>query len=386
MPPWPKWPAFTRLNPDSALPYPGARAAAGSGVRRTGLGDLIRAKHQMIFAMLRRRRILKLALLTTALGLITLCLSALACAPDTPSGQTAGQAQPDTAPEVATTATPTSEPTATATPTSEPTATATATPKPTISSKIEPMFDLLATQSPSAAGQTARMVNVRIWPAEASRSVSNANWTNLRQLVADNGGDRLSGQEFSVPVSLLPQLSAHPAAARVTVIWQEEFPYPNMSRALNNVVAVWQAGATPQQAAAAYSPVVYGDKIFVIIAVADTAAFNRAEAFFTANGVFIAPELRDKYLESLGMFALAPVPLLVELSQVAGIAEISDFGEPPVPEGESISVDVQARINFILYPVLPPNLRSRLSPLPTELWAWDLEGITPTPAPAPSLE
>ena len=97
-----------------------------------------------------------------------------------------------------------------------------------------------------------------------------------------------------------------------------------MSRAINNVVAAWQAGATPQQAAAAYSPMVYDDKTFVTIAVADVAAFNRVEAFFTANGVFIAPELRDYYLESSGMFAMVPVPLLIELSQVAGIAEISD--------------------------------------------------------------
>ena len=190
-------------------------------------------------------------------------------------------------------------------------------------------------------------------------------------------------QDLPSPL-LLPQLSAHPAAARVTVIWQEEFPYPNMSRALNNVVAVWQAGATPQQAAAAYSPVVYGDKIYVIIAVADVATFNRIEAFFTTNGVFIAPELRDKYLEAQGMYALVPVPMLVELSQVAGIMEISDFGEPPVPAGESISRDDQALINANPYRVLSPNLRSRLSPLPTEVWAWELEGITPTPAPAPS--
>lgn len=323
--------------------------------------------------MRRRRNALKLALLTTALGLIALCLAALACAPDTPSGQTPAPAKPDTTPA----ATPTAK-TPTNAPTTEPTATA--------SSKIEPMLNTLATQSqstgaPGATGQTARMVSVRIWPDSTSDSVSSANWPDLRQLVADNGGTMLSGQEYSIPVSLLPQLLAHPAVARVTVIWQEDFPYPNMSRALNNVVAVWQAGATPQQAAAAYSPMVYDDKIYVIIAVADLAAFNRAEAFFTANGIFIAPELRDNYLESLGMFALAPVPLLVPLSQVAGITEISDYGEPPLPAGESISIDDQARINFNLYLVLPPDLRSQLSPLPTEVGAWDLEGSIPTPAP-----
>ena len=140
-----------------------------------------------------------------ALGLIALCLAVLACASSAPSGQTSEQAEPNDTPKVTATAQAGAH-----TPAAEPTATATgiATPKPTISSKVEPMLHALAAQSPSAyalgtAGQTTQMVSVRIWPAGASASVSNANWTNLRQLVTDNGGAMLSGQEFSVPVSLL---------------------------------------------------------------------------------------------------------------------------------------------------------------------------------------
>ena len=55
--------------------------------------------------MICRRDALKFAYLTTALGLIVLCLVVLACAPAAPSGQASGQAEPD-APTIAT-ATPT---------------------------------------------------------------------------------------------------------------------------------------------------------------------------------------------------------------------------------------------------------------------------------------
>ena len=58
-----------------------------------------------VFAMFGRRNALTLALLATALGLIALCLVALACAPAAPSGQAAGQAEPDA--PLAATATPT---------------------------------------------------------------------------------------------------------------------------------------------------------------------------------------------------------------------------------------------------------------------------------------
>ena len=52
-----------------------------------------------------RRNVWKLALLTTALGLVVLGLAAVACAPAAPSGQASGQADPDA--PLAATATPT---------------------------------------------------------------------------------------------------------------------------------------------------------------------------------------------------------------------------------------------------------------------------------------
>jgi len=342
--------------------------------------------------MSRRRHALKLAFLTAALGLVILCLVALACAPAAPGGQASGQVEPDATEEATATATtaatntPTPEPSATA----EAASTATLAPAATVApaaSKVEPMLNVLVTQSQSAgaqgaAGQTARMVGVVIDPAGATDSVSNANWETVRQLVTDNGGTILGGREYSVPVSLLPQFAVHTAVATIIADRPEDFPYPKLSRALNNVVAVWQGGATPQQAAAAYSALVYDDKIVTFIDVADAAAFNRVEAFFTANKVYVYPERRESDLTTLSMMVLVPVPLLASLSQVSGVAEVEDFGVGPLSASESLSPEAKEYLNLFLYGTLPPNLRSQLSPLPTEVW--ELEGITPTPTSAPT--
>ena len=334
----------------------------------------------------KRQTVLQLTLLAIAMAALVALSAAgpAACAPAAPAEQASGQAEAEDA-------TATAEPTATAdatnTPTPEPTATtaATSTPTPTatvatVNSKLEPMLNALVTQSQSAgaqgaAGQTTRMVGVVIDPDGATDSVSNANWETVRRLVTEGGGDILGGREYSVPVSLLPQLAVHTAVATITADRPEDFPYPKMSRALNNAVAVWQAGATPQQAAAAYSPLVYDDKILAFIDVADEVAFRRVEAFFTDNNIYVNSDMH----ESKTLMALVPVPFLASLSQVSGVTEVEDAGEGPIPPGKSISPEVQEFFNLILYGALPPNLRSQLSPLPTEVW--ELEGITPTPAP-----
>ena len=342
--------------------------------------------------MSRRRHAFKLAFLTAALALVALCMVALACAPAAPGGQASGQVEPDATAEATATATtaatntPTLEPSATA----EASSTATLAPAATVApaaSKVEPMLNALVTQSQSpgaqgASGQTERMVGVVIDPAGATDSVSNANWETLRQLVTDNGGAILGGREYSVPVSLLPQLAVHTAVATIIADRPEDFPYPKLNRALNNVVAVWQAGATPQQAAAAYSRLVYDDKILVFIDVADEASLSRVGKFFTANKVYVSQERRESDLAELSMMVLVPVPLLASLSQVSGVTEVEDFGEAPITSGESISHEVKEYLNLFLYGTLPPNLRSQLSPLPTEVW--ELEGITPTPTPTPT--
>ena len=79
------------------------------------------------------------------------------------------------------------------------------------------------------------------------------------------------------------------------------------------------------------------------------------------------------------MMVLVPVPLLASLSQVSGVTEVEDFGVGPLSAGESLSPEAKEYLNLFLYGTLPPNLRSQLSPLPTEVW--ELEGITPTPTP-----
>ena len=344
--------------------------------------------------MSRRRHALKLAFLTAALGLVALCMVALACAPAAPGGQASGPVEPDATAEATATATtaatntPTLEPSATA----EASGTVTLAPAATVApaaSKVEPMLNALVTQSQSAgaqgaSGQTARMVGVVIDPAGATDSVSNANWETLRQLVTDNGGAILGGREYSVPVSLLPQLAVHTAVATMIADRPEDFPYPKLSRALNNVVAVWQAGATPQQAAAAYSPLVYDDKILAFIDVADEPSLSRIGKFFTANKVYVYPERRESALTTLSMMVLVPVPLLASLSQVSGVTEVEDFGLGPLSASESLSPEAKEYLNLFLYGTLPPDLRSQLSPLPTEVW--ELEGITPTPTLTPTSE
>ena len=342
--------------------------------------------------MSRRRHALKLAFLTAALGLVALCLVALACAPAAPGGQASGQVEPDATAEATATATtaatntPTLEPSATA----EARSTATLAPAATVApaaSKVEPMLNALVTQSqsagaPGAAGQTARMVGVVIDPAGATQSVFLANSDAIDRLVTGKGGTNMGTGGYLVPVSLLPQLASHSAVASVTADRPEDFPYPKLNRALNNVVAVWQAGATPQQAAAAYSRLVYDDKILVFIDVADEASLSRVGKFFTANKVYVYPERRESDLTTLSMMVLVPVPLLASLSQVSGVTEVEDFGVGPLSASESLSPEAKEYLNLFLYGTLPPDLRSQLSPLPTEVW--ELEGITPTPTPTPT--
>ena len=335
----------------------------------------------------KRQTALQLTLLAIAMAALVALSAAgpVACTPAAPSGQATGQAEADATAEVtaitAPTNTPTPEPTATTAATSTPTPTATVA---TANSKLEPMLNALVTQSQSAgaqgaAGQTTRMVGVVIDPAGATQNVFLANSDAIDRLVTGNRGTNMGTGEYLVPVSLLPQLASHSAVASVTAAWPENFPYPKLSRALNNAVAVWQAGATPQQAASSYSALVYDDKILVFLDVSDSAAFNRVEAFFTTNKVYVAPERRESDLATLSMMVLVPIPLLASLSQVSGITEIEDAGLEPVSVGVSRSPEFREYLNFYLYGTLPPNLRSQLSPLPTEVW--ELEGISPTPTP-----
>ena len=257
----------------------------------------------------KRQTALQLTLLAIAMAALVVLsvVGPAACTPSAPAGQASGQVEGEEATAEATaTATPTTAATNTPEPTATPEATSTATPAPTATvapanSKVEPMLNALVAQSQSAgaqgaAGQTVRMVGVVIDPVSTTDSVSNANWETVRQLVTDNGGTILGGREYSVPVSLLPQLAVHTAVATIIADRPEDFPYPKMSRALNNVIAVWQSGATPQQAAAAYSPLVYDDKILAFIDVADESALSRVGEFFTVNKVYVAPERRESDL------------------------------------------------------------------------------------------
>ena len=323
-----------------------------------------------------------LALLLT---LAALPLIVLACTPTPPAGRTEAVKLATATPATTATAIPTATATTTATPTPapDPTNTPTPTPIPTTNRKLEPMLNTLLVQSQSPAGQTTRMVGVDIDVSGTADSVRIANWQFVDRLVSDNGGSHTETSVYSVPVSSLPQLSAHSAIARVTVAWPEDFPYPKMSRALNNAIAVWRAGATPQEAASSYSALVYDDKILVNVRVADDYAIDQVEAFFTANEVYVTPELREKYLITLDVFVLVPVPLLASLSRISGIVAVSDMETPPVTGNENFTPEDQAALNYYLYIVLPPNLRQQLSPLPPEVW--ELEGIAPpgTPPPTP---
>ena len=161
----------------------------------------------------KRQTALQLTLLAIAMAALVVLsvVGPAACAPSTPAGQASGQVERGSDGHGTTAATNT--PDATATP--EATSTATLAPTATVApanSKVEPMLNALVAQSQSAgaqgaAGQTVRMVGVVIDPVGTTDSVSNANWETVRQLVTDNGGTILGGREYSVPVSLLPQLA-----------------------------------------------------------------------------------------------------------------------------------------------------------------------------------
>ena len=116
--------------------------------------------------MSRRRNALKFAFLTAAMGLVALCLVALACAPAAPAGQGGGAV--GGAVDAESTNTPTPEPTAesatTNTPTLEPTAEPVATDTPTLESTAEPA----ATNTPTPkATPTLFLINDGTpWPLE----------------------------------------------------------------------------------------------------------------------------------------------------------------------------------------------------------------------------
>ena len=354
---------------------------AGFGKRRQPKAGTREA--EQTFVMNRRRNAFKFTFLTAAVALIALCLTALACTPSAPSRQASEPAELVALPVATATAEVTTN-----TPATEPTATATAAPKPAASSKLEPMLNALAAQSQSAGaqgatGQTTRMVGVVIDPAGDTQSVFLANSEAIDRVVTDNGGlfSEVETWTHTIPVALLPHLSAHSAVDQITAAKPKDFPYPNMNRTLNNAVAAWQAGATPQQAVA-YSALKYDDKILTFIDMGNEAAFERVEAFFVKNKVYVYPDRREADLATLSMMVLVPVSLLASLSQVSGVTEIEDSGLVVV-SGESPSLEAQEFYNLYLYGALPPDLRSRLSPLPTEVW--ELEGITPTPTPTPTL-
>ena len=54
-----------------------------------------------------------------------------------------------------------------------------------------------------------------------------------------------------VPFSLFPRLVEHPPFFKATLAVEsgEEYPYPKLDRALNNVVTALNGGASPEQAA-----------------------------------------------------------------------------------------------------------------------------------------
>ena len=204
--------------------------------------------------MLRYRNALKFAFLTTALGLIVLCMVVLACAPAAPPGQASGQAEPD-APTIATataeaaTNTPTTELTATVTAV-ETTSTSTPAATPTLflinngtpwalehpDGYDNPVLDSLlfqlaleydeaqaADQGASGQGmQTAAEVEVIITP------YAEENIPAIVQFLKDNGASPtyawmgLANEGYghhqlgaTLPVSLLTRLSQQPGVALV---------------------------------------------------------------------------------------------------------------------------------------------------------------------------
>ena len=301
-----------------------------------------------IFAMSRRHNALKLAFLTAALGLVALCLVALACAPAAPGGQASGQVEPDataeaTATSEAATSTSTTEATAEAateatsapgatadmatTPTPEPTTAGTPTPSrtPRLNKNAYTILALSETAGAagaSGAGCATGTASGPLLPDEiyAGFGVRAAHKDDFVKFLRANGAT-ITAMPYGGPVvfavrarispSLLGPATRHPAF----VSGYTGGLYPKMAGLLDNVITRYTLGElTVRQAAEKINGRVYEtapDYVNVVINLANAGESDTLRAFLKSNRAGADPKVAGEFQ----FIASVPVPVLPRLAQ-----------------------------------------------------------------------
>ena len=300
--------------------------------------------------MSRRHNALKLAFLTAALGLVALCLVALACAPATPGGPASGSVEPDataeataTATSEAATSTSTTEPTAdpateatsapdatadmATTPTPEPTTAGTPTPSrtPRLNKNAYTILALSETAGAAGAsgssGATGTASGLRL-PDEiyAGFNVRAAHKDDFVKFLRANGAT-ITAMPYGGPVvfavrarispSLLGPATRHPAF----VNGYTGGLYPKMAGLLDNVITRYTLGElTVRQAAEKINGRVYEtapDYVNVVINLEKVGESDALRAFLKANRAGAYPKVAGEFR----FIASVPVPVLPSLAQ-----------------------------------------------------------------------
>ena len=278
--------------------------------------------------MAHRRTTLKLALLTTALGLIALCLAVLACGPAAPAGQNgaAGTLAPEPTTEAATDATATP-----ATPAPEPTPTNAPTPSrtPRLDNNAYAILALSEIIGPNGTASTFRL------PDEiyAGFNVRAALKDDFAQFLSDNGAT-ITTMPYGGPViyavsarispSLLGPATQHPAF----VSGYTGGLYPKMAGLLDDVITEYTLGQlTVCQAAETINGRLYEtapDYVNVVINLETAGESDALRAFLKANQAGAYPKVTGE----LQFVASVPVPVMPQLALRDDVSFITPESKP----------------------------------------------------------
>ena len=277
--------------------------------------------------MSRRRHAFKLAFLTAALGLVALCLVALACAPAAPGGQASGQVEPDaTAEATATSEAATSTPDATATtPTPEPTTAGAPTPSrtPRLNGNAYTILALSETAGAAGAsgssGATGTASGLRL-PDEiyAGFNVRAAHKDDFVKFLRANGATITAMPYggpvvFAVSARIAPSLLGPATRHSAFVSGYTGGLYPKMAGLLDDVITRYTLGElTVRQAAEKINGRVYEtapDYVNVVINLANAGESDALRAFLKSNRAGADPKVAGEFQ------FIASVPVLPRLAQ-----------------------------------------------------------------------
>ena len=285
--------------------------------------------------MTRRRNTLKLALLTTALGLIALCLAVLACGPAAPAGQNGagGTLAPEPTAEAATNAT--STPGA---PAPEPTPTDTPTPSrtPRLNDNAYAILALSEIVGPNGTASTFRLPN----EIYAGFNVRAALKDDFAQFLSDNGatvttmpygGPVIYAVSARISPSLLKPATQHPAF----ISGYTGGLYPKMAGLLDDVITEYTLGQlTVCRAAEIINGRLYEtapDYVNVVINLETAGESDALRAFLKANQAGAYPKVAGEFQ----ITASVPVPVMPQLALREDVhfitieeEETSDIWEP----------------------------------------------------------